>query len=120
MRIAIVDDDAQMYALLHSLFRELLGNDADLTYFSGGEVFLRKWQPEAFDLIILDIFMDRLTGMEVAREIRRTDRSVKIAFCTTSNEYASESYEVNACYYLHKPFGKEHVKALLDRIDRED
>ena len=61
--------------------------------------------------------MDRLTGMEVAREIRKTDNNVKIAFSTSSNEFASESYEVNACYYLHKPFGIERVKAMLDRID---
>lgn len=61
--------------------------------------------------------MDRLTGMEVAREIRKTDNNVKIAFSTSGNEFASESYEVNACYYLHKPFGIERVKAMLDRID---
>ena len=41
----------------------------------------------------------------------------KLVFCTTSNEFASESYEVNACYYLHKPFDRERVKAMLDRID---
>ena len=70
-----------------------------------------------FELVILDIFMDRLTGMDVAREIRMTDSDVRIVFSTTSNEFASESYEVNACYYLHKPFGKDRVKAMLDRID---
>ena len=58
-----------------------------------------------------------LTGMDVAREIRKTDSDVRIAFGTTSNEFASESYEVNACYYLHKPFDRERVKAMLDRID---
>lgn len=61
--------------------------------------------------------MDKLTGMEVAREIRKTDNNVKIVFSTSGNEFASESYEVNARYYLHKPFGIERVKAMLDRID---
>ena len=117
MRIAIVDDDIRMYECLQTYFGELLGSSAELTYFKSGEDFLRAWQPDAFELIVLDIFMDKLTGMDVAREIRKTDSDVRIAFGTTSNEFASESYEVNACYYLHKPFDRERVKAMLDRID---
>ena len=117
LKIAVVDDDIQMYERLQNYFDELLGAAAELIYFPNGETFLDSWQPGMFDLIILDIFMDRLTGMDIAKNIRRTDREVRIVFCTTSNEFASESYEVNACYYLHKPFGKERVKAMLDRID---
>ena len=117
MRIAIIDDDIRMYEHLQTYLNELLGASAGITYFQNGEAFLQAWQPKAFDLIILDIFMDNLTGMDVAREIRKTDRDVRIVFCTTSNAFASESYEVNACYYLHKPFGKDRVKAMLDRID---
>ena len=78
---------------------------------------MAAWETAAFDLIILDIFMDGITGMNAAREVRKTDPDVKIAFSTTSNEFASESYEVNACYYLHKPFGADQVKAMIDRID---
>ena len=105
MRIAIVDDDIGVYEDLKTYIDGFLGNSAEFFYFPSGEAFLEK--REDFDLIILDIFMDRLTGMDVAREIRKTDSDVKIVFATTSNEFASESYEVNACYYLHKPFGKE-------------
>ncbi len=117
MRIAIVDDDIQIYNRLHAYLNELLGDSSEIIGFPSGEEFLFAWKPGAFDLIILDIFMDRLTGMDVAREIRKTDRDVRIVFSTTSNEFASESYEVNACYYLHKPFGRDRLKAMLDRID---
>ena len=117
MKIAIVDDDIRMYERLQAYFSELLGAAARLTYFQSGEDFLRVWQPGAFELIVLDIFMDKLTGMDVAKEIRETDSDVRLVFCTTSNEFASESYEVNACYYLHKPFDKNRLKAMLDRID---
>lgn len=117
MRIAIVDDDASCYERLKSCFEELIGSSAGISYFRSGEEFLASWKPGAYDLIVLDIFMDGMNGMDTAREIRRTDRDVRIVFATTSNEFASESYEVNACYYLHKPFGKERVKAMLDRID---
>ena len=117
MKIAIVDDDIRIYEDLKSYLDEFLGNSAEFSYFPSGEAFLKEWKPEIFDLVILDIFMDKLTGMDVAREIRKIDSGVKIVFGTTSNEFASESYEVNACYYLHKPFGKERVKAMLDRLD---
>ena len=117
MKIAIVEDDIQMYEHLQTCLYELLGSSAEYIYFPSGEFFLQTWQPGTFELIILDIFMDRLTGMDVAREIRKSDREVRLVFSTTSNEFASESYEVNACYYLHKPFGKEQIKAMLDRID---
>ena len=117
LRIAIVDDDIQMYECLKESFGELLGSAAKLTYFSSGEEFLRNWKPGTFEMVILDIFMDQISGMDVAKEIRKTDWEVSIAFSTTSNEFASESYEVGACYYLHKPFGKDRVKAMLDRLD---
>lgn len=117
MRIAIVDDNPKMFGLLKEYFCEFLGDNACLTYFPSGEAFLAEWEPNRFDLITIDIFMGELNGMEVARKIRENDKTVRIAFSTTSNEYASESYEVNACYYLHKPFGKEQIKSLLDRID---
>lgn len=117
MKIAIVEDDLQMYERLQTYLSELLGSSAECIYFPNGESFLEIWHSGAFELIILDIFMDGLTGMDVAKEIRKVDQKVYLAFSTTSNEFACESYEVNACYYLHKPFGKEQVRAMLDRID---
>ena len=117
MKIAIVDDDIKVFEALRSCFDELLGNAAQIEYFQSGEAFLDAWKPKCFDLVILDIFMDGLTGMEVAHRMRETDANVKIVFCTTSNEFASESYEVNACYYLHKPFNTERVNAMLNRLD---
>lgn len=117
MKIAIVDDDKQTHLNLHTYLYELLGDAADITDFSSGEQFLATWRQGEFDLMILDIFMGGINGMDVAREVRRTDAEVRIVFSTTSNEFASESYEVNACYYLHKPFGRERVKAMLDRLN---
>ena len=104
MRIAIVDDDAQMRTRLRDCLNDLLGNSAGIAAFPSGEDFLAGWEAGRFDVILLDIFMESLTGMDVARKIRETDGQVKLVFCTTSNEFASESYEVNACYYLLSRF----------------
>ena len=117
MRIAIVDDDIQMCEQLRTLLNEFLGDSSEISDYRSGEEFLNAWETADFDLIILDIFMDKLTGMDVARKIRERDSNVKIVFSTTSNEFASESYEVNACYYLRKPFGRDKVKVMLDRLN---
>lgn len=117
MKIAVVDDEKSVFEQLQAYFNELPETAAELSYFESGEAFLASAQPDCFDLIVLDIFMKKLTGIEVARQIRQTNPTVKIVFSTSSNEYASESYEVNACYYLHKPFGKEQIKAMLDRLN---
>lgn len=120
MKIAIVDDDINIYENLKICLDEYLTCSYELEYFKNGEEFLAVWRLGMFDIIILDIFMDKLTGMDVARQIRKSDRDVKIVFSTTSNEFASESYEVDACYYLHKPYGRERVKNMLDRLDLEE
>lgn len=44
---------------------------------------------------------------------------MRLAFATSSNDFASESYEVGACYYLRKPFRPEGVRAMLERLDLE-
>ena len=68
----------------------------------------------------LDIFMDQLTGVDVARQIRKTDASVKIIFCTTSNEFASESYCVDASFYLVKPFSQNMVHTMVQKLIKVD
>ena len=107
MRIALIDDDrAQIEALSRLVLAEVSNSGypaSKIEAFDSGEAFLAKWQPGAYDIMILDIFMDGLSGVDVARKIREADDTVRLVFCTTSNEFASESYEVNAQYYLHKP-----------------
>ena len=117
MKIAIVDDDPRALAQMRTLLGELLSSAGEITEYGSGTELLREWSAGSFDLIILDIFMGEPTGMETARRIRETDREVRIVFCTSSNEFASESYEVDACYYLHKPIDRERVRAMLDRLN---
>lgn len=117
MKIAIVDDEAEMRLFLRQSLSELLGPGTELFCFSGGEEFLAAFAPGRFDLVLLDIFMGDLTGMDVARTLRTRDRQVKLVFATSSNEFASESYEVNACYYLRKPITRPQLSAMLDRLD---
>ena len=117
MKIALVDDDIQACDHLRACLDSLLGPSCALTCYASGEAFLAAWQPGLFDLVVLDIFMVGMSGVEVARAVRATDKAVKLVFCSSSNEFASESYEVNARDYLRKPFSRERVAAMLDRLE---
>jgi DNA-binding LytR/AlgR family response regulator len=123
MRIAIIEDDHVQMESLSGLVRGELASHGHLggkiDTFESGEAFLSSWRAGVYDLVILDIFMDKLTGIETARRIREADQAVRLVFCTTSNEFASESYEVDARYYILKPVTQEGVSAMFRRLDME-
>ena len=120
MRLAFVDDDyGEIKKLTTMIDKELQGtvySSCTKQLFSTGETFLSVWKPGMYDIVFLDIFMDQLTGVDVARQIRKTDASVKIIFCTTSNEFASESYCVDASFYLLKPFSQNMCARPFGRL----
>ena len=119
MRIALVDDTAEERRILSEILdREL--PQADISVFENGESFLKNWEQNSYDLILLDIYMDEMLGVDVARKIRETDFDVRIVFCTTSNEFASESYEVGANYYLQKPVSTTSFQRMLKMIRLDD
>lgn len=119
MKIALVDDDPRALAQLEQYLTEQLGRETEISHYGSGEALLADWRPGAFELVVLDIYMGGATGMEVARRLRTDDGQVRLAFATSSNDFASESYEVGACYYLRKPFRPEGVRAMLERLDLE-
>lgn len=119
MKIALIDDEKLSLDRLCGLINEYIGSDVSIDRFASGEEFMNGFKANIYDLIITDIFMDKLTGIETARKIREKDKNVKLVFCTSSNDFACESYEVNACYYLRKPYSDEGFSAMLDRIDLE-
>ena len=115
MRIALVDDTLVELEILTEIINTELPNVSVFT-FQSGEAFLETWANNSYDLILLDIYMDKLTGVDVARKIRETDEDVRLVFCTTSNEFASESYEVGANYYLQKPVSATSFQRMLKMI----
>ncbi|MGL5378835.1 LytR/AlgR family response regulator transcription factor [Clostridium sp.] len=84
-----------------------------LEYGSGEELF--KDESNKVDILFLDICLDGISGMEVARTIRESNSRIKVIFTTCMKEYVFEAYEVNAYRYLVKPIEYELLeKYLLD------
>ena len=119
MKVALVDDTLEELKILTNILDNELP-EAEVDTFPDGESFLKVWKTGTYDLIILDIYMEEILGVDVARKIRETDRDVRIVFCTTSNEFASESYEVNANYYLQKPVSATSFQRMLQMIHLSD
>lgn len=113
MNIAIVDDlktdSDRLVGFIDTYMKQHNLQYGTLDRFSSGEDFLGAFTPGKYDLIFLDIYMDGITGMETAKRIRQTDHDCRIIFITTSPEFAVESYNVNASFYLLKPIGKDGV-----------
>ena len=71
------------------------------------------------DILFLDVIMPDENGINVAKEIRRYDNTVKIIFLTSSAEYAVESYTVGAYFYQIKPICEEKFFPLMDAVISE-
>ncbi len=121
MRIALVDDQEYQLNLLKDAMivslAELEIEHEPIDTFPSGEALLAVFEESRYDIIVLDIYMDGANGIEVARRIRDIDTEVALAFCTSSNEFASETYEVEAKFYLNKPISREKVKTMLSRFN---
>ena len=123
MKVAFVDNNRQDMDNLTSSITKYSNESFDITSYdtySNGESFLSEFYANKYDIVFLDIFMDTLSGVNVAFEIRKSDQNVKIVFCTTSNEFATESYQVDAFYYLVKPFSDRSIKQLIHKLSSLD
>jgi DNA-binding LytR/AlgR family response regulator len=75
---------------------------------------------EDYDVIFLDIKMGHLSGMDLAKTIRKTNQDIPIVFVTSMREYMEEGYEVDAMRFLGKPIKKEKIYGCLDKISQTE
>ena len=104
MQIAIVEDNVSEAEVLEKYlnrFAKESATEINCTRFSDGAEFLDGYRHN-WDLILFDIEMPRMNGMETARKIRETDKDVVIIFVTQMAQYAIEGYSVNALDYILK------------------
>ena len=116
LRIAICDDmEADRKNILSMLkkYLDLNGHLAKIEQFVSAEAFLSE-DTSVYDLVILDIYMAKLTGIQAAKQLVQRNPNVQIIFCSTSNEYAAESYDVSALRYLIKPVQEEKFFSALN------
>ncbi|MDR0964171.1 MAG: LytTR family DNA-binding domain-containing protein [Clostridium sp.] len=113
LRIAICEDLEQDQNLLLSRIRET-GIPAHCETFTSGEAFLHKFKAGLYHLVYLDIYMEKLTGMQTAAAIRELDGDVTLAFTTTSRDHAFESNKYRSLLYIEKPVSPEMIAHTLN------
>ncbi len=105
MRIAVVDDELeQRKTLLSYLTRFAKENDItwEIDVFENPVDFLSSFDDQ-YSLLLLDIEMPGMTGLELAKRIRLENSNVGIIFVTVMAQYAINGYEVNALDFMVKP-----------------
>lgn len=116
MKIAFCDDDKYFLSLYDDLISKITiipGIDSD--GFPSGETLLEQYKIDKspYDVVFLDIEMDKLNGLETAKKIRLYDENVLIIFITSHTEYVYESFEVTPFRFLIKPIDSEKIKDVL-------
>ena len=123
MKIAICDDDSLVLQELSNLLNQYRAqNHSHLEYevFSCPLELIAQFEKGVhYDIVLLDIYMPGINGIQCAKDIRAIDNFVKIIFLTSSAEYAVESYSVSAYQYLLKPLHKERLFSILSLLEAE-
>ncbi len=122
MKIAICDDDWHMQQTLRLLIDEIY-QDLDMLVdgFTSGEALLAAVQKQSqpYQLILLDIEMRGIDGIETAKRLRKLLPDCYIIFITSHDEFALTGYEVAAFRYLVKPVQPEKLTEAISAVRAE-
>ena len=117
IRIAVVEDDDAYAQTLAGYIRRYVAESKEALAcerFADGMTFLEE-QRGGFDIVLLDIAMPHMNGLEAAKRLRAQDENVCIIFITTLAKYAIRGYEVNALDFLVKPVEYELFRIKLQK-----
>ena len=117
--IAVCDDcaaDADFAADCAAQWAQRLGYTAEILRFPSAEAFLFQYaEDKRCDILLLDVEMPGLNGVELAKRIRQKNKALQIVFITGYTDYIAEGYDVSALHYLVKPVSREKLFTVLDR-----
>ena len=119
--IAFCDDHQPqtliMAALLDKYQKERPEIEIEKYSFSSGKDLLKSIDSgTVYDLLLLDILMPELDGIELAKIIREKNKGISIIYLTTSRDHALEAFGVSASQYIIKPIKANTFFPVLDRI----
>lgn len=116
--IAIVEDEAEFSVQLQEYlkkYQEEYDVRFKISIFADGADILEGYQ-QLYDIILLDIEMPKVNGMDAAEQIRKMDSDVTLMFITNMASYAIRGYEVGALDFVMKPINYYTFSMKLTRV----
>lgn len=116
IRIAICEDETVLLNHLADAVKKILKRHSIshvVELFTNGGALLAR---DSFDLLLLDIAMEPLSGLELARKLRMRGDESKLIFVTAHRQYAIDAYDVQASHYLVKPVDNGKLETVLLKL----
>lgn len=125
IRIAVVEDDEKYHEICHDLLLKYASKnnlEFEIHNFYTGFAFLDNFKGN-YDLIIMDVEMPQIDGLEVSKQIREIDKNIPIVIISHSTQYAVKGYKVDAFGYIVKPIQEYDFDFIISKainyIDNE-
>ena len=118
MRIAICEDnksDSEALAKAIKDWADKKQTEIDIVFYNNAESFMMAWPEIYFDLVFLDIQMKNISGIELAENIRKSDKDIMLVFLSSFSQYVFKGYDVDALHFLTKPLSLEKLLPVMDR-----
>ena len=115
MRIAICDDREDERRMITEALQTII-KDFSADEFEDENELLKSHGVRPYDLIILDIIMPKISGIDTAAVLRKTNAETPVVFVSSSEEFGVQSYRVLAFDYLLKPVDKEQLETCIKRL----
>nr|WP_305136054.1 LytTR family DNA-binding domain-containing protein [uncultured Schaedlerella sp.] len=123
IRIAVCEDEQVLLDELSGQVSKILEQHSiayNIESFRNGSALLAR---EAYDILLLDIEMEPMDGLELAGKLRMRGDDSRLVFITAHQQYAVDAYEVHPFHYLVKPVDSEKLETVLlqlcDSLHRE-
>lgn len=121
LNLVICDDEESMRSSVRKHLKNYsaeTGNEFNITEFSTGLELIENY-PQETDIILLDINMQLMDGLDTAKKIRQFSPDVCIIFITSMTQYALACYKVHAFSFIRKPFTYGELKTELNDAIRQ-
>jgi len=110
----VIDDELDICIMLKVVLEQ---NGFLVNYYANPVVALDEFQSNFYDLIILDIQMSEINGMQLYREIRKRDKNLKICFLTASESLFDVAYKFSPVYaFIRKPVENNELIRIVDDV----
>ena len=115
MKILVVDDEEGARELFYTILSD---EGYDVTLANNGEEALAEFKGDSFDLVITDIKMPVMDGLQLLQEIRKTNSKIDVIMVTAYGEVESylKAMSLGAAEYINKPIRIKELKRIVHKV----